>query len=404
MSATELAKLRMDELSTNINRLIARKDDLELEDAVKNKDMIAKIQKKIAEYQAAIDLKSASSEVKTEGPDATPLVATQSQNPLASAEAKFNYNSMLAHFKSNIPTLAPPLDVSVFIQRLDNCYNLFVKSFTYLEPYFIQQAKSQLSSDILENLNASNDETDTFENLKIYLKKNYGSKETPFQIMSELLESAPKDGERIQEWAARQERRSDIVATQIISKFNEHAKQSQKSEMTVKDSFNLFCSMVTYDFIRKNNPDCFKLMVKEVDTCWRPTEVGSLAATLIDRFDKIDPHPAAHPSYSARQQNNRKQQNNKNMDKSRKSHDGKKKGICKRHLKNQCKFGPRCFYKHLEPGTKEYNDAISKGKTTTQEQKLAPNTNVATTNSVTEELQPETVGLDYFTCYGGPKN
>ena len=415
MSATDHSKMSLANLNTNFNRLMAKKDDLELEDAVGNKEMIGKIQKKIAEYQSAIDQKTKESEVKTENSGATSLVAPQSQNPLASAEAKFNYNSMLAHFKSNIPTLAPPLDVSVFIQRLDNCYNLFVKSFAYLEPYFIQQAKSQLSSDILENLNASSDETDTFENLKNYLKKNYGSKETPFQIMSELLESAPKDGERIQEWAARQERRSDIVATQIISKFNEHAKQSNKSEMTVKDSFNLFCSMVTYDYLRKNNPDCFKLMVKEVDTCWRPSEVGSLAATLLDRFDKIDPHPAAHPSYSARQQNNRKQQNGKNMDKSRKSNDGKKKSICTTYLTyRKCSFGSKCRFIHLEPGTKEFDDHfnISKGKNTAlqQESNETPEANVAY-NTCTEdepeqsgELQPEYVGLDFFPCYGGPKN
>ena len=60
-------------------------------------------------------------------------------------------------------------------------------------------------------------------------------------------------------------------------------------------TLNLFCSMVTYEYIRKNKPDCFKLMVKEVDTCWRPTEVGSLAATLVDRIDKIDSDPATHP-------------------------------------------------------------------------------------------------------------
>ena len=58
MSATELSKLRLAELTTNINRLIARKDDLEIEDAETNKVTIGKIEKKIAEYQAAIDLKS----------------------------------------------------------------------------------------------------------------------------------------------------------------------------------------------------------------------------------------------------------------------------------------------------------------------------------------------------------
>ena len=414
MSATELSKLRLAELTTNINRLIARKDDLEIEDAETNKVTIGKIEKKIAEYQAAIDLKSESPEVKNENPGATSLVAPQSINPLSSAEAKFNYNSMLAHFKLNIPTLAPPLDVSVFIQRLDNCYNLFVKSFVYLEPYFIQQAKSQLSSDILENLNASDDETDTFDKLKTYLKKNYGSKETPFQILSEILESSPREGERLQDWTCRQERRIDIVATQIISKYNEQQKELKKPEMSLKDCFNLFGSMVTYDHIRKNKPDCFKLMVKEVDTCWRPTQVGSLAATLLDRFDKIDPHPAATShTYSARPQHKQQKATKpKNKNKNAHQENSEFNEICLRHLfYKSCHFGKKCRRKHLNPGDDEYNDILQKlNSDNHQDPDESHEANVAF-NTCTEdepqqygELQPEYVGLDYFTCYGGPKN
>ena len=342
---------------------------------------------------------------KSEKADSKPEVAT-----LSSAEAKFNYNSMVNHIKSNIPTLQPPLDVSVFIQRLENCYNLFVKPFPKLEPYFIQQVKGQLSSDILENMIASSDETDNFEQFKAYLKKNYGSKETPFQIMSEILESSPKDGERLQDWTCRQERRIDIVATQIIAKYNEQQKKADKPEMdarTAKECFNLFGSMITYEHIRKNKPDCFKLIVKEVDTCWRPTEIGSLAATLLDRFENIDPHPAAHPSYSARQNPNHKQQNNKSGNRSSKatskSKDELKKEICKPHLIGQCRFKHKCWRKHVNPGDKLFDDAIKslhRGKKNTNEQKTTPNTLVATTNSTTEELQPEYVGMDFFDTYG----
>ena len=385
------ANLPLSALEKHLDTVMEKYSNLDLEDG-DNSTALSKLSLQMEELGNAI--KEAK---KNQKPETKAEVAT-----LGTAEAKFNYNSMVSHIKSNVPTLAPPLDVSVFIQRLDNCYNLFVKHHKYLEPYFIQQAKSQLSSDILENLNASSDNTDDFDKLKTYLKKNYGSKETPFQIMGELLESMPKEGERLQEWTARQERRSDIVATQIISKFNDHQKQLGKPDMTVKDSFNLFCSMVTYEYIRKNKPDCFKLMVKEVDTCWRPTEIGSLAATLLDRFENVDPHPAAHPSYSARQNTNKKQQNNKSGNKSSKapfkSKDELKKEVCKPHLIGQCRFKDKCYRKHVNPGDKLFDEAIKslyKGKNTNS-QKTTPNTLVATTNSTTEELQPEFVGMDFF--------
>ena len=382
------ANLPLSSLETQLQKLM---DEYATHTKTKNTEEMTAVAVLMKQVGDAIEAK------KSERAESKPEVAT-----LSSAEAKFNYNSMVNHIKSNIPTLQPPLDVSVFIQRLENCYNLFVKPFPSLEPYFIQQVKGQLSSDILENLIASSDQTDNFEQLKTYLKKNYGSKETPFQIMSEILESSPKDGERLQDWTCRQERRIDIVATQIIAKFNEQQKTLNKPEMdtqTAKDCFNLFGSMITYEHIRKNKPDCFKLIVKEVDTCWRPTEIGSLAATLLDRFENIDPHPAAHPSYSARP--NRKQQQPTRP----KYNDAKQQAfpdnsVCLRHLVYQnCPFGSKCKRQHVNPGDDEHNKIIQKLNNSCpkpSQQDQIQNTNFALPQTSIEELQPEEVGLDFF--------
>ncbi len=396
------ANLPKSNLEIHLNALMLKYTELNLATG-DNSEALSKLSLEMEEVGEAIETKT-----KTEIRDPHAEVAT-----LNTTEAKFNYNSMVNHIKSNVPTLQPPLDVSVFIQRLDNCYNLFVKPYKYLEPYFIQQAKSQLSSDILENLNASNDETDDFDKLKLYLKKNYGSKETPFQIMGELLESMPKEGERLQEWSARQERRSDIVATQIISKFNEHQKKSNKPEMTVKDSFNLFCSMVTYEYVRKHKPDCFKLMVKEVDTCWRPTEVGSLAATLVDRMDI--PDLAANQSFSARphqkQQRSHQRpykhtqtQGETSQSTTLNQKDGSEASVCLRHLVYQsCPFGERCKRKHVYPGDDEHDKILQKLNNSSSETSQADESqaNVALPQmpymeKSREELQPEEIGIDFF--------
>ena len=382
------ANLPLAALEKQLDKVMDKYSDMDMKEG-DNSAALSKLSLQMEELGTAI-----AEAKKTQKTDTKAEVAT-----LNTTEAKFNYNSMVSHVKSNVPTLAPPLDVSVFIQRLDNCYNLFVKPFKYLEPYFIQQAKSQLSSDILENLNASSDDTNDFEQLKTYLKKNYGSKQTPFQIMSELLESMPKDGERLQDWTARQERRSDIVATQIISKFNEHQQELGKPDMTVKDSFNLFCSMVTYEHIRKNKPDCFKLMVREVDTCWRPTEVGSLAATLVDRIDRIDPHPAAHPSYSARP-NQKQQQPTRQKYNAEKQQASSDNGVCLRHLVYQnCPFGIKCKRQHVDPGDDEHNKIMQKLNNScsmSSQQDETQNSNLAIPQTSLEELQPEEVDWDFF--------
>ena len=276
MSATDHSKMSLANLNTNFNRLVAKLDDLELEDAEKNEAKIAKLNEKIAEYQAAIDLKTEALEAKNKPIGATSIVTPQTANPLGSSEAKYYFNSMVSHFKTNVPTLEPPLDVSVFIQRLNNCYNLYIKPCPALEPYFVQQAKGYLSMDILETLNASEEKTGTFDELQIYLKKHFGSRETPFQILNSLMELDIKDGEKLQEFAGRLERKVAIVATQITAKFKDQQSSDTQTPMTATDCFNLFGSMLFYDHLRKKQPNCFNLMVKEVDNCWRPSDLGSM--------------------------------------------------------------------------------------------------------------------------------
>ena len=395
--ATDHTKTPMDVLTQTLSQLYTKKLEHELEDEVANKTKIEKIDAKIKEYNDIIKAKS-SAETKHDPTNSQLQVATHqtASNPLATSEAKFNYNSMVNHFKSNVPTLEPPLDVSIFLQRLQNCYNLYVKPFKALEPYFIQQAKGHLSMDILETLNASNDKTETFEELQLYLKKNYGSRETPFQLLNSLMELDIKEGEKIQEFAGRLERKVAIVATQIAAKFNDRESNTDKTPMTATDCFQLFGSMLFYDHLRRKQPNCFNLMVKEVDDCWRPSDLGSMAATLVDRLDTS--HRVATQTYSARpfqkqQQPTRLKHNNV---KQQASDDG----VCLRHLIYQnCPFGKKCKRQHVNPGDEEHNKIIQKLNSSCSnpsQQDEPHNANLALPQTSLEELQPEEVGMDFF--------
>ena len=401
--STDHTQTSLKVLEATLQQLYSKKIDYELADSVANATAIEKIEAKIKEYNAIIEKKLKAAEVKSEV--ATPTVATQSVNPLGTSEAKFCYNSMLAHFKSNIPTLEPPLDVSIFIQRLQNCYNLFVKPFPALEPYFVQQAKSHVSMDILETINASEEKTGTFEELQLYLKKNFGSRETPFQLLNSLMDLEIKEGEKLQEFAGRLERKTATVVTQITAKFKNLESNSDDSPMTASDCFNLFSSMIFYDHLRKKRPNCFNLMVKDVDNCWKPSDLGSMAATLVDRMDVIEHSSAANQSFSARpnQQKSKSKQNKVATPSSATSKGATSSTICRKFLKNQkCFYKERCKYRHLSPGDQGYKEALESlknGQSTTPKPTQPSNTHVATKKPKLEDLQPEDVGLDYFGLY-----
>jgi len=407
--ATDHTKTPMDVLTQTLSQLYTKKLGLELEDEVANKTQIAKIDAKIDEYNDIIKSKT-SIEPKPEPEVATKIVATQPANPLGTPDAKFCYNSMVSHFKANVPTLQPPLDVSIFIQRLENCYNLYVKQFPALEPYFVQQAKGHLSMDILETINAAEDKTDTFEELQLYLKKNFGSRETPFQLLGSLMDMDIKEGEKLQEFAGRLERKTATVVTQINAKFKNQESNNDDSPMNASDCFNLFSSMLFYDHLRKKRPACFNLMVKDVDNCWRPSDLGSMAATLVDRMDIPDQSQVANHAFSARP-NPRQQKSKSKPNKSSPAQGATSKGAtsntpCRNFLKNQkCfhqqKYG-RCKFQHLKPGDAGYEKAmkaLNNEQSTNTKPNQPSNTHVATAKSYLEEFQPEDVGLDAFGYY-----
>ena len=404
----------METLMSNLDRLVAKMDDLELDDPDANKDKIAKYKAKIKEYQATVNKKKSEAVVAKTEPSATSKVAPQNApaNPLGAPETKYAYNSMIAHFKANVPTLEPPLDVSIFVQRLQNCYNLFVKSLPVLEPYFVQTAKGYLSMDILENINASEDSTETFEELQTFLKKNYGSRETPFQLLNQLMELDIKEGEKIQEYAGRLERKTATVVTQIAAKFKNQESNKDGSPMNMSECFNLFSSMLLYDHLRKRRPNCFNLMVQNVDNCWKPSDLGSMAATLVDRMNIPEHTQAANQSFSARP--NPKQQKhapNKPAPNKGATSNGANwpKDVCYKFLsKGACNIS-NCERKHLSKGNNGYDHAMqlmqngvtpfrNKGRS-----KPTSNTHVATTKPSLAELKPEDVGLEYFQSYY-PKN
>ena len=411
--ATDHSKTPMEILKTTLQQLYTKKVDYEITDADANKVAIAKIDAKITEYNAIIEKRLEQTETKAE-PGATSLVApsTTPANPLATPEAKLSYNAMVAHFKANVPTLEPPLDVSIFIQRLQNCFNLFVKPLPALEPCFVQTAKGFVSMDILENINATEDKTDTFEELQTFLKKNYGSRETPFQLLNSLMELEIKDGEKIQEYAGRLERKTATVVTQIAAKFKSQEANKDKSTMSMSECFNLFSSMLLYDHLRKRRPNCFNLMVKDVDNCWKPSDLGSMAATLVDRMNIPEHVPAANQSFSARP-NSKQQKSNRNANKSAPGQSATSNGatfpneICYYFLKGRCKQS-WCKRTHLSKGDDGYDKAmqlVNNGiKPPKSKPKQTSNAHVATSNPHPGEMQPENISMSFFDHYNATKN
>ena len=228
-------------------------------------------------------------------------------NPSNNYGNTLQMRAMQTWFSESCPKFGPAVDVAIFIQALDNGYKLFVQSNTSLEHTFIQTAVSKMCADYSSTFTNSADFTECAQNYTKfikYLKDNYASRETIFQILSSLWEVERRDSEDIHSLGIRFEEKAREISTRINAKYSETAEAEKLTKKTLQseDVFLLVGSMQLFNHIRAKEPETYKLLLKDCDTCLTPSDLSKKAKLYTDRLSKSD--PISH-TYAARPQETR---------------------------------------------------------------------------------------------------
>ena len=261
-------------------------------------------------------------------------VPVKNEPSASSISNSADFRALDVNFKENIPTFGPGMDVSIFIARLDNCFKGYVTTENQLEPTFCRWVGSKLKLQYQTSfLNIEASKRSTWAQIREYLKSAYAPKEIIFQTLSHLWDLQREPSESIHQYGIRMEEKGADVLNRVEAIWKEkHKNVSPVPELTIIEYTNIISSMLVVQHLRQKEPDVFRSMINDMDTCFKPTELTLKAQTYVDRFGQNDTANVQTGNYHGN---------------GTKKPSSKKKSDCFSWKKNgSCKKGDKCPYKH----------------------------------------------------------
>ena len=278
-----------------------------------------------------------SAELESRGKTSSNAVDTKSNATYNTADFK----AMESWFRDSVVKFQPGVDVNIFLKQVDNGYRLCVTPENNLEIQFVKLAVNKLCAEYSSSfLDAhSNSAAVTYEKFKKFMKDNYSTRETVFQVMQHMWEIERKPDEDIHSLGIRFQEKAAETATRITAMYEEKVNENKVSghddkKMTAADVFMLVGAMQLFSHIRIREPETYKLLVREIDGVYTPAELSKAAKLYTDRLDKTD--PAAQSGVYVNSNRGGRSSSNSN---------GKTECFSFRD-KGYCKYGNKCRFLH----------------------------------------------------------
>ena len=256
----------------------------------------------------------------------------------------------MGHVISNeVPIFSSGHDVHIWLNKLESYWKLYVANDTtgLMEEHFIQSAKSRLCSEYLHAMLGSSAKTDTFEQMKDYMKRNHASKMSVFQILDMIWEMDQKDSESFRDFGIRLDDKANEAKNIIFAKFKEWAesKEESETEMKVDDIFKLVSGQVFLQSLKNKHGVIYNNICNDLDKTWSARDISLKAMTYSDRMASFE---------DSRNQGTVPDAFTAQSDKNSTSRSGRKDmKNCPFFLKGYCRNGNQCRSLHDE-GLKKY--------------------------------------------------
>ena len=250
---------------------------------------------------------------------------------------------------SEVPIFSTSHDVHIWLNKLESYWKLYVATDAtgLMEKHFIQCAKSRLCSEYLHAMLGSSAATDTFEQMKDYMKKNHASKRSVFQILDTLWEMDQKDSESFRDFGIRLDDKANEAKQIIFAKFKEWSESNGGSdtEMKADDIFKLVSGQVFLQSLKNKHRVVYNNICNDLDKTWSANEIALKAMTFSDRMassDDAQNQCTVPDAFTAQNDRNSMSRSNRKDMKN-----------CPFFLKGYCKNGNQCRALHDE-GLRKY--------------------------------------------------
>ena len=332
--------------------------DLQLVDDISKKDLVDKLKTYCLQLDAEIKRRK---EVEAEGKK---KIADQKEEVKPESFAKDFTSQKIKNMSHLIATEVPIFssghDVHTWLNKLESYYKLYVAKDTsgVMEEHFVQSAKSRLCPEYLHSMLSTSDETETFEQVKSYMKKNHASKMSVFQTLDTLWEMDQTESESFRDLGIRLDEKAAEARTIIYAKFKEYQVDSkiEVSQMSNDDIFNLVSGQVFLQILKNKHQVIYNNICNDLDKTWSAKDIALKAMTYSDRMTSNDSkNQATVPDAFAAQRNNNSNSkaNKASRNQSRNKND---KEDCFQYTKGHCKYGNNCNRNHSDEARKFYKE------------------------------------------------
>ena len=305
-------------------------------------------------------------EIKRRDAESVPKMEIVEEHQVSNQTAEKDFTShdiknMSQTLQSEVPIFSSGHDVHVWLNKLQGYYKLFVGTKegsvkNIMEKYFVQVAKSRLCCEYLNSMTASEENTDTFEAIKDYMKKNHASKLSVFQIMDEIWDMEKTDAETLRDYGIRLDDKALEAEKIITAKFDEWKNSDEASRdknLSISDIFKLVSGQVFLQSLKLKKQVIYNNICNDLDRTWSAAEIANKAMTYSDRMTSGDqPNQTTVPTTFAANSDSKP----KTSSASRKDQNK----VCYNYLEDKCRYGEKCWRKHDQ----KLRDMFSRNKQT----------------------------------------
>ena len=185
-----------------------------------------------------------------------------------------------------IPELAPGGDASSYLADLENAYKLYLSDSTKFEPEFVRLCKTRLCQSYLTTVTHSEAATSTFDEYKIFIRKNFGSKKNVYQCLDGLFD-LQMDAD-VQDFAVKLENEVSRVRVEIEDQF-EVLHESKSRTIDQASMFQLFGTMILLKAVKaKLGSQNYNFVVRGLEKCFDISSASAVIKTYMDQSEKVD--------------------------------------------------------------------------------------------------------------------
>ncbi len=203
-----------------------------------------------------------------------------------------------------------PAETETFLDRLSQAHKILVTDVdTDLEGQFVKSAKLRLGPSVYKHLMNAGETIATMEEMTKFIRTHYSAKINAIQSFSKIFDIEFEPRLPYCTYATEITNVIKVAFRQLLKQYKEMNKESN-DDMPAEVMSQFLGAFMTANHIRNHNPETYRDMIRELDTCLTAQRVANTATFYRHRLQQESTTTAFFGRQNAKSSNERQAKNN----------------------------------------------------------------------------------------------